>query len=563
MALTLIVFALAFLLSASPAMHGSDASPMKAIDCSLWAQDDTPPEAVAGEDIEAYVGIAVEFNGSESSDDVGIESYTWTIEDTVWVNLTGVTVQHVFNSEGVFNVTLNVTDAEGNWDSDTLLVQVAEDVTPPSARQGYAKTISVNEQYELNGSLSRDYETGIVSWEWTITKDNSTIATLEGVVAYYTFEETGTYEIELTVTNGVGLTNSKIITLTVITPPNWLERNWVAVLIVCVIGGLSAVVIQKRVKKNNGKLLNSTEVEKLRMRYKDMIRIWKLFKANRLGFLGFIVLCIFIGMAILAPVLATVKDPTNPVNQEPSPGYSNPAPPSFDPSPFTGFVHPFGTDSIGEDVYSLTLYGARASLMVGFVATFISVVLGVTVGLLSGYFGKAVDEVLMRFTDYFLVLPWFPLMIVCMTVLGREFHWVIVVIGITSWPSTARIVRSQVLTVKERVFIERARAIGSGDLHIIQKHVFPNVLPLVFANTVLLISLAIFSEAFLDFFGLGDPYVISWGTMLELAYSFGAFDSGSWWWVLPPSLSIILCVLAFSLVGYALDDIFNPKLRKR
>jgi peptide/nickel transport system permease protein len=100
-------------------------------------------------------------------------------------------------------------------------------------------------------------------------------------------------------------------------------------------------------------------------------------------------------------------------------------------------------------------------------------------------------------------------------------------------------------------------------MHIIRIHVFPNVLPLVFANTVLLISLAIFSEAFLDFFGLGDPDVISWGTMLELAYNFGAFDSESWWWVLPPSLSIILCVLAFSLVGYALDDIFNPKLRRR
>lgn len=199
----------------------------------------------------------------------------------------------------------------------------------------------------------------------------------------------------------------------------------------------------------------------------------------------------------------------------------------------------------------------------GFVATAISIVLGVTIGLFAGYLGKLTDEILMRFTDYFLVLPWFPLMIVLMTVLGAEFVYVIIVIGITSWPSTARIVRSQVLTVKERSFIERARAIGAGDMYIMRKHVFPNVLPLVFANTVLLISLAIFSEAFLDFFGLGDPDVISWGTMLEAAYSYGAFDSGAWWWVLPPSLSIILCVLAFSLVGYALDDIFNPRLRKR
>jgi peptide/nickel transport system permease protein len=140
---------------------------------------------------------------------------------------------------------------------------------------------------------------------------------------------------------------------------------------------------------------------------------------------------------------------------------------------------------------------------------------------------------------------------------------VVVVIGITGWPSTARIVRSQVLTVKERQFIERARAVGADSRHIITKHIMPNVLPLIFANTVLLIALAIFSESFLDFFGLGDPNVISWGTMLESAYNFNAFISGAWWWILAPGAAIVLMVLAFSLIGYALDDVLNPKLRRR
>ena len=196
-------------------------------------------------------------------------------------------------------------------------------------------------------------------------------------------------------------------------------------------------------------------------------------------------------------------------------------------------------------------------------ATLISVLVGAMIGLAAGYFGKITDEVLMRTTDFFLVLPWFPLMIVVMAILGQEFIWVVVVIGLTSWPSTARIVRSQVLTIKERQFIVRAKCVGAGDSHIIRTHIMPNVLPLIFANTVLLIAVAIFSEAFLDFFGLGDPTVISWGAMLEAAYDGQAFLSGAWWWIAAPGAAIVLLVLSFSLVGYAIDDVLNPKLRRR
>ena len=207
--------------------------------------------------------------------------------------------------------------------------------------------------------------------------------------------------------------------------------------------------------------------------------------------------------------------------------------------------------------------GSRASLIVGILASLISIVMGTVIGISSGYFGKFTDEVLMRLTDFFLVIPWFSLMIVIASLLGRSFTNVIIVIGITSWPSTARIVRAQVLSVKEMGFVERARAIGAGDGHIIVKHISPNVFPLIFANTVLLVANSIFSEAFLDFFGLGDPNVISWGTMLEEVYKAGAFTSFTWWTILAPGACIVLLIMSFYLIGDALDEILNPRLRRR
>jgi peptide/nickel transport system permease protein len=343
-------------------------------------------------------------------------------------------------------------------------------------------------------------------------------------------------------------------TLTILT---WIIAAAVALVVIY-------TLVRKRMRE--GTFITVTDRQTMASWWKSSKKTFGLMRQNRLGFGGLIVLVAFVVMALLAPLISTVPDPDVYTNWEPSYydiGYVNPLPPSFTPSEYTGFIHLLGTDYKGQDVYSLTVYGTQASLMVGLFATVISVVMGTLIGLGAGYFGKITDEVLMRITDFFLVLPWFPLMIVLMTVLGQEFIWVIVVIGITSWPSTARIVRAQVLTLKERQFIERARAIGAGDGYIIKKHILPNTMPLIFANTVLLISIAIFSESFLDFFGLGDPSVISWGTMLESAYTHTAIESGAWWWIMTPGIAIVVMVLAFSLVGYALDDVLNPKLRRR
>jgi peptide/nickel transport system permease protein len=202
-------------------------------------------------------------------------------------------------------------------------------------------------------------------------------------------------------------------------------------------------------------------------------------------------------------------------------------------------------------------------MLVGVAATAISMVIGTVIGIVSGFYGRAVDAVLMRFTDVFLVIPWLPLMLVMAALLGPSLGNIIFVIGITSWAGTARIIRSQTLSIKERPYVERARAIGSGDSHIMFYHILPNVFPLIFANTVLVAAIAILSETTLSFLGMGDPTRVTWGVMLHFAFSMGAVSHGAWWWLLPPGICVVLVVLSFTFIGYALDEVLNPKLRRR
>ena len=169
----------------------------------------------------------------------------------------------------------------------------------------------------------------------------------------------------------------------------------------------------------------------------------------------------------------------------------------------------------------------------------------------------------MRFTDIFLVIPALPFMLLIGAIAGPSLLNMILVIGVVSWPGTARIVRAQTLSVKEKQYIERARSIGAGDVHIIKTHILPNVIPIIFANTVLMIAFAILMESTLSFLGLGDPLAISWGSMLHFAFSSLAMSNGAWWYFVPPGLCIALVVLGFTFLGYAMDEILNPKLRNR
>jgi peptide/nickel transport system permease protein len=232
------------------------------------------------------------------------------------------------------------------------------------------------------------------------------------------------------------------------------------------------------------------------------------------------------------------------------------------PLDFPGY-HLMGTDQLGRDVYSQLIIAVRITLLVGIVATAMSVVIGTFIGLIAGYFGGMIDSFLMRFTDVFFVIPSLVLMIIMAAVLGPSIVTLILVIGLFSWPSTARIVRGQVLTIKERTYIERVRAVGGSDTYIITNHVLTAVAPLVVANTILVTAWAILSEVVLDFFGLGDPAMISWGTMLYLAFSAGSMSNNLWWLVFPPGIMVVLLLLGVSMVGYAMDEIVNPRLRRR
>jgi peptide/nickel transport system permease protein len=285
-------------------------------------------------------------------------------------------------------------------------------------------------------------------------------------------------------------------------------------------------------------------------RRRSFARIWKTYRKSPMGMAGLIILVFFIGVAIFAPILADAKG----LNAVFATGKPYQAP---------SFQFPFGTDDLGRSILTQVIWGARISLTVGFASTLISIFIGAVIGIMAGYFGGVPETVMMRFTDWFLVIPFLPLAIALASILGQSLGVIIFVIGVTSWPGTARVVRAQVLTVKTRGYVERARALGASNWHLITRHILPNVFPLIFANTILVVAVAILSETTLSFLGLGDPLHVSWGTMLEFAYAAGAPTTGQWWWIVPPGLAIILVVLAFTMCGYALDEILNPRLRQR
>jgi peptide/nickel transport system permease protein len=238
-------------------------------------------------------------------------------------------------------------------------------------------------------------------------------------------------------------------------------------------------------------------------------------------------------------------------------------------------THLLGTDNLGRDVLNLTVHGARISMLIGLLATLVTLVIGAVLGIVSGFVGGKTDTVIMRITDFFLVLPTFVLAIILapivLDIIGTgeivgvrtTLFVIVIVIGVTSWATTARILRSQTLSMKQRAFIDRARVIGSGRWRMMRVHILPNVTGLIVANAVLIFAGAILTETTLAFIGLGDPFAPSWGQILGASQDAGAPGLGAWWWYAAPGVCIVLVVLAFTLIGGALDDLLNPKARGR
>jgi len=285
-------------------------------------------------------------------------------------------------------------------------------------------------------------------------------------------------------------------------------------------------------------------------RWHALVTAWREFAGDLSGLVGLCVLGTVVLLALLAPVLVdpdllSVTRATGGVLDPPSGEFW------------------LGTEENGRSVLALTWYGARVSLLVGVSAAVLSVGIGTVVGMLAGHFRGWSSAVLLRVTDFFLVLPSLVLAIVLSTVLARGLSTIVLAIGVTSWPATARLVRAQTLTIEARPYIERAHVLGGGHAHILVRHVLPAVFPLVLANTTLAVGSAIISESTLAFLGLGAPGTISWGAMLKAALDTGAVTAGAWWYLLPPGIAIVVVVLGFTLCGRALESVLNPNLRGR
>ena len=284
---------------------------------------------------------------------------------------------------------------------------------------------------------------------------------------------------------------------------------------------------------------------------------WRRLRRNKLALVGLGIIIVFMVIG-MTQVIAHFLDiqltpyPPNEVNYALSPEGLG-SPPSLD--------HPFGTDYLGRDVLSRTLVAARVSMLVGVIAVSIALVIGLSLGPISGYYGGAIDAVIMRTADVFFAFPFILFVLLIMTVLGPGYANVFIAIGVLSWATYARLNRGSVLSVKTMEFVEAARAQGASDLRIIFRHVLPNTMAPVYVAIAMGVGGAIATEAALGFLGIGmQPPDASWGTMISNYLTY--VPAGSWWMELFPSVALVLTVFGFIAFGNGLRDATDPKLKE-
>lgn len=279
-----------------------------------------------------------------------------------------------------------------------------------------------------------------------------------------------------------------------------------------------------------------------------MRRLRSRWRASPLSVVGVVIVAGFLVTAVAAPLLAPYA-PTERV-----------AVPLQPPSG----AHWLGTNDIGQDILSELIYGTRVSLLVGVAAGALATLLAAAVGVAAGLIGRAVDITLMRVVDVVLILPLIPVLIVTAAYVGRGLSLLILLLGALLWPQGARVIRAQVLSVRERAHLEAARSFGAGRAWLVRRHVLPAVAPLVVMQLVHLIKLAVLLEASLSFLGLGDPVQRSWATIIYYANSRGAFLTGAWqWWIVPPGVCVALLIVGFALWGTRFEELSDPRLRRR
>ena len=279
---------------------------------------------------------------------------------------------------------------------------------------------------------------------------------------------------------------------------------------------------------------------------------YRIITSNPLSRIGFFVIIAFVVVAVFAPWIAPY-DPWEMVYDQDG-KFASLRPPSWE--------FPVGTTHLGYDLFSQLVLATRTTLIIGSVSGLISIVIGANVGLIAGYYGGKIDEILMRLTDILYGMPFLPFIIVLIALFGRKLEFVILAIVLIIWRTSARVIRAQTISIKQRQFIAAARARGCSDLRIIYRHILPNVLPLLLLYAAFNIAWSIITEASASFLGFGDGETISWGGMLYELWLSGK-TRVAWWWFATPSICIVLLVTSLVFVSRAYEEVANPRLRKR